>query len=169
MSSTIFLALGSNLGDRENNLLKAYEAIAAMEGFELLADSPLYLNPAAEMGATAPDFLNMVIKGEYIYRPLELLNEIEKIEKKLGRGGKGQKKPRPIDIDILLFGKEIIETERLSVPHRKLTERAFFLVPLLQIDPEAVHPVTKEKIATYLNEKDKGKLIIYKEHIERHV
>jgi 2-amino-4-hydroxy-6-hydroxymethyldihydropteridine diphosphokinase len=169
MSCIVFLALGSNLGDRENNLVKAYELLAAMEGFELLADSPLYLNPAVGMGEAAPDFLNMIVKGEYIYRPLELLNKVELIEKHLGRSGKGQKKPRPIDIDILLFGKEIIETDRLSIPHRKLTERAFFMVPLLQIDPEIVHPVTHEKISTYLNEKDKGKLIIYKEHIERYV
>ncbi len=169
MKNTIYLAFGSNLGDREGNLCKACDMIASMEGFELVECSPVYINPAVEMAEPAPGFLNMAVKGDYIYRPLELLNNIELIEKKLGRTDKGQYKPRPIDIDILLFGNEIIETEQLSIPHRKLTTRAFYLVPLLQIEPQLVHPVTREKLATYLNEKDRAEMIMYKEKINHHV
>jgi 2-amino-4-hydroxy-6-hydroxymethyldihydropteridine diphosphokinase len=169
MSSTIFLGFGSNLGDRENNLIKAVDMVKAMEGFELIACSPIYIAPAVDMVKPAPDFLNMVIKGEYIYRPLELLNALKRIERKLGRTGKGKSKPRPIDIDILFFGNEIIETEQLSIPHRKMTERLFVMVPLLQIEPEIVHPITGAKISSYLKDKDKTKLIMYKESIGQHV
>ncbi len=169
MKSTVYLAFGSNLGDREGNLCKACEMVSDMEGFELIECSPIYINPAMEMAEPAPGFLNMVAKGEYIYRPLELLNQIELIEKKLGRTDKGGYKPRTIDIDILLFGKEAIENERLAVPHPKLTLRPFYLVPLLQIEPELVHPVTGEKLAACLKENDQAQMILYKDNLFRHV
>ncbi|MCX6829944.1 MAG: 2-amino-4-hydroxy-6-hydroxymethyldihydropteridine diphosphokinase [candidate division Zixibacteria bacterium] len=169
MSNNIFLSLGSNLGDREGNLVKAAEMIAHLEGFEAVAFSPVYLSAAVEMAQPAPDFLNMVIKGDYIYSPLELLNNLERLEKKLGRTGKGNYQPRSIDIDLLLFGKEIIETERLSVPHRKMTERTFILAPLLQIEPDLIHPVTGKKMASYLDEEEKNQLIMYKESLTLHV
>jgi 2-amino-4-hydroxy-6-hydroxymethyldihydropteridine diphosphokinase len=168
MPKTVYLSFGSNLGDRESNLVKGLRMVEAMEGFELLAESPIYIGPAQKMTAPAPDFLNMVIKGEYQYRPLELLSNLQQIEKKLGRTGKGENKPRPIDIDILFFGEEVIETDRLSVPHRKITERLFVLVPLLQIEPNLVHPVTGEKLAVYLKDKDQSGLLMYKEAIDRH-
>ncbi|RKX18066.1 MAG: 2-amino-4-hydroxy-6-hydroxymethyldihydropteridine diphosphokinase, partial [Candidatus Zixiibacteriota bacterium] len=112
MSNTVYLSLGSNLGDRERNLLRAIETISAMEGFEVISHSPVYVNPAIEMEKDAPGFFNMVIKGEFAYRPAELLTNIENIEAKLGRTNKRECKPRTIDIDIILFGEEIIETDR---------------------------------------------------------
>ena len=108
MSKTVYLSLGSNLGDREKNLLKAIENISTMEGFEVISYSPIYVNPAVEMDKDAPGFFNMIVKGEYSYRPAELLTNIEDIEAKMGRIEKGQCKPRPIDIDIILFGNEIV-------------------------------------------------------------
>lgn len=164
--ASVYLTLGSNLGDREKNLADAIHLILLIEGFELVASSPLYLNPAVDMDKDAPDFINMALKGEYKFRPLELLNALERIEKKLGRTGKGKTKPRTIDIDIALFDDEIIETKQLSIPHRKLTRRAFMLAPILHLDPDIIHPVTGEKLASYLKDKTAKKLIVYKEHIE---
>lgn len=169
MSNTVYLSLGSNLGDREQNLLRANKMISIMEGFEVISYSPIYVNPAIEMEKNAPGFFNMVVKGEFIFRPAELLTNIEDIETKLGRTNKGECKPRTIDIDIILFGDEIIETDLLSIPHRKMTQRAFVLKPLLQIDPEIIHPVTKEKIKTYLDDCDTEDLVLYKELIEVNV
>ncbi len=163
MSSTVYLSLGSNLGDREQNLIRACDMISYIEGLEIIEYSPLYISDAVEMEKNAPDFMNMVVKCEYIYRPQELLNNIEDIERKLGRIEKGNYKPRPIDIDILLFGDELIETKPLLIPHPKLTKRAFALIPLLEIDPDLVHPATGDKLVSYVDEKDVGELIMYKE------
>ncbi|MCP4705020.1 MAG: 2-amino-4-hydroxy-6-hydroxymethyldihydropteridine diphosphokinase [candidate division Zixibacteria bacterium] len=169
MSKTVYLSLGSNLGDREKNLLKANEMISAMEGFEVIGHSPIYVNPAVEMDKDSPGFFNMIIKGEFAYRPNELLTNVEDIEIKLGRTNKGECKPRTIDIDIILFGDEVIETDKLSIPHRKMTMRAFVLKPMLQIDPEIIHPVTKEKLKIYCELCNCDELVLYKEPLEVHV
>jgi len=169
MPSTIYLSLGSNLGDREQNLVKAISLISEMEGFETIALSPIFISEAVDMDEGAPTFFNMVIKGDYNYRPAELLDNLEAIERQLGRTDKGLCQPRPIDIDLLLFGDEIIETERLSVPHRKMLERPFVLAPLMEIAPEITHPVTGELIKTYYDDDECDKLVIYKEFSRIHV
>ncbi|RKX28997.1 MAG: 2-amino-4-hydroxy-6-hydroxymethyldihydropteridine diphosphokinase [Candidatus Zixiibacteriota bacterium] len=169
MPHTIFLGLGSNLGDRENYLISACRAITDMEGFETIACSPVYISRAVEMDDSAPSFLNMVIKGQFQYTPLELLTSVEKIEKQLGRKDKSDHQPRTIDIDILLFGNEAFELKRLVVPHKKMTRRPFVLVPLLHIEPDLVHPLTKRPLSTYLKKKDRESLILYKEIGFNHV
>ncbi len=169
MSNTVFLSLGSNLGDREHYLSKAIAMISAMEGFEIIDLSSIYASPAVDMEPDSPGFLNMVIKGEFAYRPQELLTNLEEIEIKLGRTDKGHYRPRTIDIDIILFGDEIVETKQLSIPHRKMTRRPFVLAPLLQIEPDCIHPVTKEEVKTYLDEKSTEDLVIYKEFIRANV
>jgi 2-amino-4-hydroxy-6-hydroxymethyldihydropteridine diphosphokinase len=169
MSKTIFLSLGSNLGDRERNLKKACELLAAMEGFEWITASSIYVTQPIEMEPDSPTFLNMVIKGQFIFTPLELLNNIENIEKKLGRENKGDKTPRPIDIDILLFGDDKIKTKQLTIPHRSMTRRAFVLVPLLQIEPDLTHPNNGKKFESYLKQKEADSLILYKETVHSNV
>ncbi|MBN2227642.1 MAG: 2-amino-4-hydroxy-6-hydroxymethyldihydropteridine diphosphokinase [candidate division Zixibacteria bacterium] len=169
MLSTVYLALGSNLGDREQNLVKAISLISDMEGFETIALSPIFISEAVDMDEDAPTFFNMVIKGDYRYRPSELLDNMEAIERQLGRTDKGMCQPRTIDIDLLLFGEEIIETERLTVPHRKMLDRPFVLAPLMEIAPEAVHPVTGNLIQSYYNDEESDKLVIYKECARQHV
>jgi len=163
MSTTVYLSLGSNLGDREQNLIKACDMLSYIEGLEIIAHSPLYISDAVEMGDNAPDFMNMAIKCEFAYRAQELLNNIEEIEKKLGRTDKGNYKPRTIDIDILIFGNESINTEALTIPHKKLAERAFALVPLKDIDPELTHPVTGEILSSYIDKDEARELVMYKE------
>lgn len=169
MSETVFLSLGSNLGDRENNLSRAVNMISELEGFETLACSSLYVSQPVGMDDRAPDFMNMVVEGKYKYRPLELLNSLQEIEKKLGRTDKGGLKPRTIDIDIVLFGEQIIEHKNLSIPHRKMLQREFMLAPLLEIDENLIHPVTREKISIYYREIKSRDLTLYKEFAIKHV
>ncbi len=169
MSNTVFLSLGSNLGDRERNLKKACEMLAALEGFEWINASSIYVTQPVDMEPDSPTFLNMVIKGQFSFTPLELLRNIEKIEEKLGRESKGDKKPRPIDIDILLFGDDKVKSKRLAIPHPRMTRRAFVLVPLLQIEPDLVHPVSGKKLEGYLKQKEVDSLILYRESVRDHV
>ena len=169
MAETVYISLGSNMGDREKNLTNALTALESVPGMEIVATSGIYVTEAQDMEADSPDFMNQVVKADYSFLPAELLNALESIETKLGRTGKGQNKPRVIDLDILLFGDQIIETERLSIPHRKMLSRPFVMVPLLQIDPELEHPVMKEPIADYLTDKDREKAILYKDHVARSI
>lgn len=163
MSHTVYLSLGSNLGDRETNICRALRMISEMEGFEMIARSAIYITEPVEMEEDTPQFMNMVIKGQFKYTPVELLSNLQKIETRLGRTEKGNYKPRAIDIDILLFGDNMIDTDRLTVPHRKMTGRGFVLVPLLQIEPDLLHPATNERLDKYLTEEYKKNIILYKD------
>lgn len=169
MATTTYILLGSNLGDRHKNLKTAVDKLETVPGLEVIALSGVYISEAQEMEGENPSFLNLVAKVDYQFLSGELLNELELIEKSLGRSGKGKKEPRPIDLDILLFGEEIIETDTLSVPHRQLLNRPFAMVPLLEIDPDLVHPVTKTPVAQFLSDEDRRNVILYKDQVARHV
>jgi 2-amino-4-hydroxy-6-hydroxymethyldihydropteridine diphosphokinase len=169
MAETVYILLGSNLGDRERNMTRAMEELTGVPGLEIVAASSIYLTEAEGMDEEAPSFLNQVVKGDYDYLPNELLVTLERIEKRLGRSDKGQKQPRTIDLDILLFGEQIIETEQLSIPHRELLNRAFAMVPLLQIDPEIVHPVTRRPVAEFLEENRAHGVLLFKDYVARHI
>ena len=168
MSETVFILTGSNIGDREKNLSDALSKLELVEGLEIVATSAIYVSDAQGMDSTAPSFMNQAVMADYRFTPSELLNALELIEKKLGRTDKGKNLPRTIDLDILLFGQEIIETEQLSVPHRELLKRPFAMAPILQIDPNIVHPVTKRPVADFLSEEDRNQVILYKDHVARH-
>lgn len=168
-ASTVYLLLGSNLGDRERNLAAARDRLSLIPGLELIAASGIYLSDAVEIDGEAPAFLNQVVKGDYQYRAQELLDELERAERRLGRNFKGQMKPRTIDLDILLFGDDVIATERLTVPHRELLNRGFAMVPLLQIDPDLVHPVTQEPIAAFLTDELRDQVMLYKDYVPRFI
>jgi len=167
MAETVYILAGSNIGDREKNLQTAVEIIRQMEGMELIAVSGVYVSEAVDMDEGAPAFMNLVVMGDYQYKPTELLNSLELIEKKLGRTGKGAKESRTIDLDLLLFGEQVIETDRLSVPHRELLNRPFAMVPLLQIEPDIIHPVTGTPVAEFLTEKGRQSVMLYKDHVAR--
>jgi 2-amino-4-hydroxy-6-hydroxymethyldihydropteridine diphosphokinase len=111
--------------------------------------------------------MNQVVKIEYAYTPLELLHACEKVEQQLGRADKGKMLPRVLDCDMLLFGDQTISTERLTVPHAKLLQRPFAMIPLLEIDPALVHPVTKKPISNYLSPKDSRSVLLYRDHVAR--
>lgn len=150
-AATVYLGLGTNLGDREGNLKQAVNFLS--QRLRLGGVSSVYESDP-EGGADQPRYLNQVIEVFTRLAPKDLLVLAKNIEIKLGRiGGTGE--PRTIDIDILLFSDQTINTPDLVIPHQKMAERAFVLVPLAEIAPGAVHPVLK-KTAGDLLEKVKG-------------
>jgi 2-amino-4-hydroxy-6-hydroxymethyldihydropteridine diphosphokinase len=144
---TAYLLLGSNLGDREANLKKAVARIGTVS--TLLSESAIYITKA--WGKTdQPDFLNQAIGIKTTDSPLELLREILAIELALGRARQEHWGPRLIDIDILLFGAQIVKHPRLQIPHPELSNRRFALMPLAEIAASVVHPQTKRSINEHL-------------------
>lgn len=146
---TVFLSLGANLGDREQTIESAIEALQNSE-VKLLARSSLYETEPQDV-KDQPWFLNLVVKCETRLFPLQLLALALRVERDLGRvRGTVRRGPRKIDIDILLFGKSVIETPQLTVPHPRMLERRFVLEPLVEMAPNLRHPVTKEPFKKYL-------------------
>ena len=135
----VYLCLGSNMGDRGENLDKALEYLS--QRLTVKKVSSIYeTEPVGNVNQ--PLFLNLVCEISTRLELMGLLTLVKGIESKLGRiPGKGNA-PRPIDIDILFYGNEVVETPKLVIPHPRLTERAFVLVPLVEIAPDLVHPVS---------------------------
>jgi len=135
MSPTIaYIGLGSNRGDRPANLERAVGELAAVPGVALRRRAPVY--ETAPLGYTDQDwFLNTVVEIETTLSPRELLTRILEIERRLGRERRERWGPRIIDLDLLLFGAETITEPDLSVPHPRLAERAFAVVPLADLSP----------------------------------
>jgi len=132
--STIFLGLGSNIGDRLDYITKALKMIAQVAGVTVIEISPVYQTEPVGYEAQE-DFFNMAVKAETSLEPLDLLSALQKIETDLGRVESVHKGPRTIDIDILLYGDMVVKEYRLEIPHPRMTEREFVLRPLLDIDP----------------------------------
>jgi 2-amino-4-hydroxy-6-hydroxymethyldihydropteridine diphosphokinase len=130
-----FLSLGSNLGDRRAHLRAAVEALERGPGMNLLGASKVYETAPVEVEGEQPDYLNCVVEVEWGASALELLRYCQGIEGALGRERKGERAPRTVDIDVLLFGEEVIEEPPLGVPHRGVT-RAFNLKCLADLDPD---------------------------------
>jgi 2-amino-4-hydroxy-6-hydroxymethyldihydropteridine diphosphokinase len=140
---TVYLSLGSNVGDRAANLRSAIQHLGLLGQVERV--SSFYETEPVELTAQ-PWFLNCAIKLDTEKMPKQLLSGILDIERQMGRRRTQKKGPRVIDIDILLFGNSIIETKGLTVPHPALHERCFVLEPLGEIAPEVLHPVFKRTI-----------------------
>lgn len=141
---TIYLGLGTNLGDRTANLQAALDGLA--EKLVITAVSPLYQTPP--WGVTdQPDFLNLCLAAETDLPPTELLTFVKNLEVELGRQPAKRWGPRHIDIDILFYANQLVETENMTIPHPRLAERAFVLRPLADIAPDFVHPVLGETMA----------------------
>ena len=143
----VYLGLGSNIGDRRKNLERAMEMLS--QRLKVVGVSSVY--DTAPLGNTdQPRFFNMVCQAYTRLMPQVLLTLAKGIESKLGRMGKTNE-PRPIDIDILFYEDQIIETPELVVPHPRLAERAFVLVPLAEIAPGLIHPVLGKSITDILH------------------
>jgi 2-amino-4-hydroxy-6-hydroxymethyldihydropteridine diphosphokinase len=147
---TVYLSLGSNLGEREDRLGQAIY-ILEREGVAVTARSSVYETEPQDV----PDqawFLNMAVECRTTLMPMQFMALLLRIEREIGRVRRPnlRRGPRPIDLDILLFGDAAIEVPELTVPHPRMLQRRFVLEPLLEIAPNLKHPVTHEPLRSYL-------------------
>jgi 2-amino-4-hydroxy-6-hydroxymethyldihydropteridine pyrophosphokinase len=148
----VFLLLGSNLEDRQQNLSHACDKLIH-RGYPLIQRSSIYTTQAWGI-QNQPSFLNQVIEIQCDDSPEILLNVIQQIELEIGRVRDQKWGPRLIDIDILYFGNKKITQENLIIPHPEISNRRFALVPLYEIAPNFIHPVLKKMTIELLNECD---------------
>ncbi|MBA4601273.1 2-amino-4-hydroxy-6-hydroxymethyldihydropteridine diphosphokinase [Thermoactinomyces mirandus] len=148
---TAYLGLGANLGDRKKQLDQAIERLNHTRGIRVKQRSSLY--ETAPVGyVDQPPFYNQVIKIQTTFMPEELLENLLLIERELHRVRQFRWGPRTIDIDLLIYEDYIIQQENLTVPHPRMTERAFVLVPLLEIAGDLLIPGTDKKISEWIAE-----------------
>jgi 2-amino-4-hydroxy-6-hydroxymethyldihydropteridine diphosphokinase len=145
---TIYLSLGSNVGSRDQNIARAIGAMSA-RGLRIVRQSSLFVTEPVDI-PTQSWFLNCAVEAETDLMPRQLLHVLQEIEHALGRRRLVRRGPRVIDIDILLYGSNIIRSPDLEVPHPRMTERRFVLVPLREIAPSLRHPSLKMTIAELL-------------------
>lgn len=134
----VFLSLGSNVGDRQENLRAAIAALPAA-GVDVKRVSSIYETEPVDL-LEQPWFLNCVVRGEATVPAVELLRALREIERRMGSKKLIARGPRLIDIDILLYGQQTINAPELQVPHPRMHLRRFVLVPLVELAPEVKHP-----------------------------
>ncbi len=146
-SNTAYLGLGSNLGDRQDNLIQALQQMKARVSVEQV--SPFYeTEPVGYLDQ--PPFINAVCLVSTELSPQELFHFVKRIERRMGRQPAFRNAPRPIDIDILFYNDLVLDSPELTIPHPRLAQRAFVLVPLVEIAPTLVHPILKVTAAELL-------------------
>lgn len=151
-SQSSAIALGSNIGDSLSILEEAIKTLAQTPGITLKSHSSWY--KTAPIGPPQPDYLNGCALLEVSLAPQELLENLLDIEKQFGRLRRERWGPRTLDLDILLFDNLILDTPKLQIPHPQMRERAFVLVPLAEIAPNLVDPVTGLAIAELVQRLD---------------
>jgi 2-amino-4-hydroxy-6-hydroxymethyldihydropteridine diphosphokinase len=139
----VFVGLGANLGDAVATVLAAFEALCALPQTTCIARSSLYRS--APVDAQGSDYINAVAQLRTRLSPPALLDALQAIEDRFGRERPYRNAPRTLDLDLLLYGQQRIVTPRLTVPHPRLHERAFVLVPLAEIAPELAQPVPADQ------------------------
>lgn len=154
---TVYISLGSNVGDREQQIVAAIQALGG-RGIHALRQSSIYSTEPVDV-ATQSWFLNCVLEIETDLMPRQLLRTFKEIENELGRKHTVRRGPRVIDIDILLYGSSVIHTPDLEIPHPRMTQRRFVLVPLVEIAPAAHHPVENKSAEELLAETEDRSIV----------
>ena len=158
MDHIVYLALGSNIGNRLSNLKAAVLNLTPQ--MTVKQKSSVYETPP--WGFTEQDaFLNQVVKVTTYLEPEPLLRHLKRMETALGRVPNFQNGPRVIDIDILFFDNTIINTPPLMIPHPRLHERAFVLVPFAEIEPDFIHPILQRPINKILEDVDRSEIKLF--------
>ena len=147
---TVYLSLGSNMGDRETMLQAAVRELESPR-LHIRRTSPIYETEPMDVPGQ-PWFLNQVVEAETDLFPLQLLHRTANVEVQLGRRRLTPKGPRAIDIDILLFGNAVVTTPKLEIPHPRFRLRRFVLAPLADLAPDLRDPVTRKTIRELLGE-----------------
>ena len=147
---TAYLSLGANLGDREANIRKALDLLKE-SGVEVRRVSSFYKTEPVEFRAQ-PWFVNCAAEVATDLMPMQLLKAVKSVERAFGRRSGIPKGPRPMDIDILFFEKAIVHTAQLTIPHERLAERKFVLIPLRELAADLRHPATQRTVLEMLKE-----------------
>ena len=133
-----YVGIGANLGDAQANVLDALRRLALLDGSTIIETSGLYRT--APVDAKGPDYINAVACIDTSFDPHELLAALQDIEAALGRERPYRNAPRTLDLDLLLYGDQVIASADLTVPHPRMHERGFVLAPLAEVDPDLVIP-----------------------------
>jgi 2-amino-4-hydroxy-6-hydroxymethyldihydropteridine diphosphokinase len=154
-SSSVFIGLGSNIEPRLERLRLAVNALRSVG--EIMRVSSVY-ETVPVGGISQPDFLNAVIELRTTFAPLELVQMLKALEKKLGRQERPRWHEREIDLDVLFYGDRILETPILTVPHPEIQHRAFVLAPMSELDPDFQHPIFHKSVSLMLSNVDTSEI-----------
>ena len=144
MTTTAYIALGANLGEARATVRWAMDQIAGLPGTQVTRRSSLYRTAPIE--SSGPDYINAVVEAQTTLAPLELLHALQAIEQAAGRERPYRNAPRTLDLDILLYGDVPSDTAELTLPHPRMWERAFVLLPLAEIAPHLVTPAQLQTV-----------------------
>lgn len=160
MKSIAYLALGSNIGDRELNLLRAVAEIGKIPDVRITGLSGFYDTDPVSPVPQDP-FINAVLCCEVSMEPHQLLDELQRIESGVFRRKRNiPQGPRTMDLDILLFDDLVISDDRLTIPHPRLHQRRFVLVPLTEIAPDLIHPLIRNSVKEILDSLPAGERVV---------
>lgn len=141
---TAYIALGANLGDAQATLRQAWRDLGGLRGVQTVHASSLYRS--APVDSSGPDYLNAVVEVRTSLGPYELLAELQRLEQKAGRERPYHNAPRTLDLDLLIYGELRQDDPLLTLPHPRMMERAFVLLPLAEIAPTRVSPMQLQKV-----------------------